>query len=71
MAEAATATCRKSKVEIARDLQRHLITLAGLEHVGINIRNGAPIRVVLATHGNFEVATRDVEDIFIDTRGGR
>ena len=41
------------------------------DHVGINIENGnGAASAVLATDTNYEVATRDVEDIFIDTGAG-
>ena len=47
------------------------INLLGDDFVGINIRNGfGPFGVVPATPGNFEVATRQVEDIYIDTGAG-
>ena len=49
----------------------NLIALSGVDHVGINIESGiGPASEVLADDPNYEVATVNVEDIFIDTGAG-
>ena len=56
---------------VAETFNVNLITLSGVDHVGINIEGGnGASSAVLASDTNYEVATVGVEDIFIDTGAG-